>query len=267
MKSFYLLALSLTAAIDATSQVKAGLSYSLSLPQHEMSNNIRPAHSLNVNIMSHFNKISNLLWGIEIGIGSYASFTREQEIRLPDGSGFDAKVNYSSNVVTAGAFTRYQFFKEAKVNPFLTAKLGYANFFSSVIVNDPENATDCKPLERKTPIADHSFFVSYGAGLQIDVSTRKRPQHAWLYLSVNQSHGTSLDYINVKEIKGDHDMSNMGNANEPPPVSEGRREPLKVSFINVATQSIHQHQLATVYNSPLRQLEMKLGVMWRISKY
>jgi len=264
MKPLYLLALSLTAGLDAASQIKAGLSYSFSLPQHEMSNNLRPVHSLNINFNSPFKPGSNFYWGIEAGFGEYAAFTKEQEIRLPDGSGFDANVSYSSNVANAGLVVRYEFFKKARVNPFLTGKLGYANFFSWVIVDDPKNATDCKSLERKTPITDHSFFASYGAGLQMDVSTKKRPNHAWLYISVSQMHGTSLDYINVKEVK-DHDHD-MGNMTTPDPVSEGRKEPLKVSFVNVATQSIHEHQLATVYNSPLRLLDMKLGVMWNLSK-
>jgi len=263
MKPFYLLALSLSAGLAAASQIKGGLSYSFSLPQHEMANNIKPVHSLNVNFISRFEPINNFYWGIEAGFGQYAAFSKAQEIRLPDGSGFDAKVNYSSNVANVGLLMRYEFFKEAKVSPFLTGKLGYANFFSCVIVDDPKNADDCKPLERKTPITDHSFFASYGAGLQIDVSTRKNPKHAWMYISVGQLHGTSVSYINVKEVKDpDHAMN---NANEPAAISEGR-VPLKISFINVATQSIHQHQLATVYNSPVRQLEMKLGVMWKLNK-
>ena len=166
---------------------------------------------------------------------------------------FDADVSYSSNVASAGVLTRYQFLKNAKVNPFLTGKLGYAQFFSSVIVDDPKHQDDCKPLERKTPISDHSFFASYGAGLQIDVSSIKNPQRAWIDISVSQVHGTALSYIDVREIKDgphDHDM----NADNPASTTEGK-VPLKISFINVATQSIHEHQLATVYSSPLRLSE------------
>ena len=261
MKYFYLLALSLTTGLDALSQTTAGFSYSLSLPQREMRNNIRPVHSLNINFMSHFKNLSNLSMGIEGGLGQYAAFTREQEIRLPDGSGFKADVSYSSNVASAGILTRYQFFKNAKVNPFLAGKLGYTNFYSSVIVDDPKDEDDCKPLERKTPITDHSFFASYGAGLQIDISTRENPQKAWINISVSQTHGTKLSYIDVKEIKHhDHDMS-TGN---PPSTSEWK-VPVNVSFINVSTQAIHKHQLATAHNSPLRLLEMKLGVMCRLN--
>ena len=60
---------------------------------------------------------------------------------------------------------------------------------------------DCKPLDKKTPIRDHSFYAAYGAGLQIDISSKKKPNNAWLDISVNRLHGTKLDYINVKDIK------------------------------------------------------------------
>jgi len=262
MKSFYLLVLSLVAGLNASSQITAGFSYSFSLPQQEMRNNIRPIHSLNLNIMSHLKQIPNLSIGMDVGVGAYAAFTKEQEIRLPDGAGFDGKVSYSSNVASAGILTRYQFFKEAKVNPYLTGKLGYANFFSSVIVHDPKHQDDCKPLERKTPITDHSFFASYGAGVLIDVSRNQKPKKAWIDISVSQLHGTKLTYIDVREIKEhDHDM----NAGNPATTSNGEA-PLSISFINVSTQAIHKHQLATLYDSPLRLLEMKLGFVLRLNK-
>ena len=33
-----------------------------------------------------------------------------------------------------------------------------------------------------------------------------------------------------------------------------------MQFVNVATQTIHEHQLAEVYTSPLQLLEFKIGV-------
>jgi hypothetical protein len=261
MKYFYLLALSITTCLDALSQTTTAFSYSLSLPQHEMRNNIRPVHSLNINFMSHFKNMSNLSLGIEGGFGQYAAFTREQEIRLPDGSGFKADVRYSSNVASVGVLTRYQLFKDAKVNPFLMGKLGYANFFSSVVVDDPKDEDDCEPLERKTPISDHSFFVSYGAGLQIDISTRTNPQKTWINISLSQLHGTKLSYIDVKEIKHhDHDMNTDNSA-----ATSNGKVPVNVTFINVSTQAIHKHQLATAHNSPLRLMEIKFAVMCRLN--
>lgn len=259
MKSFYLLPLSIVISIGASAQIDGGFSYSLSLPQHEMKQNIRPIHGLNVIFTSPVKKISKLSWGMEIGFGQYSLFTKEQDIRFPDGSGINTKVTYSSNVAHAGILTRFHLFKEAKVNPYLAGKLGYANFFSTVAVADPENDDDCKPLDKKTPIHDHSFFASYGAGLQIDISSKNKPKNAWIDISISQLHGTALNYINVKDIK--NHIHN--DPNNPAPPSD-KSAPLNIRFVNVATQTIHEHQLAEVYTSPLRLLEMKIGVRWRL---
>jgi hypothetical protein len=231
----------------------------MSLPRQEMKQNIRPVHSMNAIFTSYFKKLTRLSWGIEAGFGQYASFTKDQDIRFPDGTGINTKVSYSSSVATAGVLTRFSLFKEAKVNPYLTGKLGYASFFSKVVVADPEDDDDCKPLDKKTPIHDHSFFAAYGAGLQIDVSSKKKPNNAWLDISINQLHGTQLSYINVKDIK-----NHINNDPANPIPATNKSVPLSISFVNVTTQTIHQHQLAEVYTSPLRLLEMKIGVRWRI---
>jgi hypothetical protein len=259
MKPFYLLPVFIATSIVAAAQAEGGFSYSMSLPRQEMKQNIRPVHSMNGIFTSHFKKLTKLSWGIEAGFGQYASFTKDQDIRFPDGTGINTKVSYSSSVATAGILIRYSFFKEAKVNPYLTGKLGYASFFSKVIVADPEDDDDCKPLDKKTPIHDHSFFAAYGAGLQIDVSSKKKPNNAWLDISVSQLHGTQLSYVNVKDIK-----NHINNDPANPTPATDKSVPLSISFVNVATQTIHQHQLAQVYTSPLRLLEMKIGVRWRI---
>lgn len=258
MKAFYFFTAFIATGICASAQIKGGFSYSLSLPQHEMTQNINPVHSMNINFMSHVKKLPKLSLGIEAGFGQYASFTKDQEVRFPDGSGITTQVSYSSNTVTAGIVTRYELFKETKVNPYITGKLGYASFFSKVFVADPEHDDDCKPLEKKTPISDHSFFASYGAGLQIDISRKKKPKNAWLDISVNQVHGSKLDYINIKDIK----ENILNDPNIPVPETD-KTVPLTIRFVNVSTQTIHEHQMAEVYNSSLRLFEMKIGVIWR----
>jgi len=258
MKAFYFFTAFTVTGLCATAQIKGGFSYSLSLPQHEMQQNIRPVHSMNIIFMSHFKGLTKLSWGIEAGFGQYASFTKDQEVRFPDGTGITTQVSYSSNTINAGVVTRYNLFKETKLNPYVTGKLGYASFFSKVFVADPEHDDDCKPLEKKTPIADHSFFASYGAGLQIDISSKKKPKNAWLDISINQVHGSKLDYINIRDIK-----ENIQNdPNNPVPITD-KSVPLSIKFVNVSTQTIHEHQMAQVYHSSLRLFEMKIGVIWR----
>ena len=258
MKAFYLFTFLFLSGLVASAQLKGGFSYSLSLPQKEMKENINPIHSMNFILFGHVKKPSQLSWGIEAGFGTYASFTKDQEVRFPDGSGITTQVSYSSSTANAGIITRYDILKEAKVIPYITGKLGYASFFSKVFVADPEHDDDCKPLEKKTPIKDHSFYASYGAGIQIDISSSKKPKNAWLDISVNQTHGTKMDYINIKDIK-----ENIQNdPNNPAPITD-KSAPLSIRFINVSTQTIHEHQMAEVYNSALRLLEMKIGVIWR----
>ena len=80
-------------------------------------------------------------------------------------------------------------------------------------------------------------------------------------MSVNQVTGYNLDYINTKNIQ-DH-VHVDPNAPQPLP---GKGEPLNVRFVNVNTQAIHEHQVAEVYNSPLRMLDIKLGVIFKLAK-
>jgi len=260
MKRLYFCALLISSSIAVAAQVKAGLSYSCSLPLHEMQQNIGPAHNLNLLITSAFKNFSKLSWGVEAGFGQYAFFTKKQDIRFPDGSGFSADVSYSSNIASVGMLSRFSFLKKAKVNPFLSGKLGYASFFTKVTIPDPDNPDDCKPLDKNTPIQDHSFYLAYGAGFQIDISSKKKQNRAWLEISVNQMHGTKVDYVNVKDIKT-HIHDDMGG---PMPISE-KTTPLSIRFVNVTTQTIHEHQLAEIYNSPLRLLDFRIGVVWNLT--
>lgn len=260
MKPFYLLLAFIATSITATAQLELGTSYSLSLPLQEMHQNIRPVHNINFTFLSPVKKIPQLLVGVEGGFGQYAYFTKDQDIRFPDGSGINTEVTYSSNVLTAGLLTRFQLLKDAKWNPYVSGRLGYASFFSKVFVADPENEDDCKPLDKKTPIHDHSFFAEYGAGVKIDVNRKKNPGNTWIDFSISQLHGTELNYINVKDIK-EHIHN---DPNSPAPVTD-KIIPLSIRFVNVATQTIHEHQLAEVYNSPLRLLQIKIGMIWRLN--
>jgi len=259
MKPFYLLIALIAITFSSFAQINGGISYSLALPLQEMKQNIRPVHGLNIVFMSGIDKKSKLSWGIESSFGQYAGFTKDQDIRFPDGTGINTKVTYTSNVLTAGVLTRYHFFKEAKVNPYLSGKLGYANFFSKVFVADPEHDDDCKPLDKKTPIKDHSWYAAYSGGMQIDISSKKKPKNVWLDISISNLHGTKLDYINIKDIKN-HVQNDPSN---PAPISD-KTVPLSIRFVNVSTQTIHEHQLAEVYTSPLRLLEFKVGAIWRL---
>ena len=67
-------------------------------------------------------------------------------------------------------------------------------------------------------------------------------------LSANIIRGGTMEYINTKHLMDAQSMSDP----------EGK--PLEVKFINVNTQSMHEHTVAQVYTSSLRMLEFRAGI-------
>ncbi|GEM_PF-803194 len=268
MKPLYLiLSFPLLIALPAAAQFEAGGTYSLSVPTGEMGRNINPLHSINGTALFPLpGKWDRISLGGELGIGVYALMTMQRNLRFSDGSGITANMTYSSNVVTASFVTRAKAFREAKVNPFLNLKAGYANFFSDVVVGEPEYGSSCRPVQRKKIIGDDALFIAYGAGLQLDFSVllkNVKPGKGSFEIIINRISGGSLDYINTRALKEPEEMHNPYPLLPPMP---GKGIPLNMRFINVSTQQEHNHQVAEVYNSPLKMLDIRIGAMIRIEK-
>ncbi len=269
MKPFYAVLSAIIISQVAHAQLELGGSYSMSLPMCDMGKNIQPLHSLSTSINyrmpGKFNRISV---GAEFGIGFYAYVTKEQDLRFPDGSGIRTNVTYSSNVASAALQTKINILdpKKAKVNPYFLAKGGYACFFSNVLVEDPEDGSSCRPLDHENIISDNTMWLAYGGGVQIDLSAicKKEKQGKVIFdFAVSKISGGELDYINTKHIKDHIHTDPTAPQPSPGPV---KSEPLTVRFVNVSTQTIHEHQVAEVYNSPLEMLDLRLGVLFRLGK-
>jgi hypothetical protein len=71
-------------------------------------------------------------------------------------------------------------------------------------------------------------------------------------ISANTIRGGEISYINTKHLMDPQNMTDPDG------------KPLNVEFINVSTQSIHEHTVAQVYDSPLRMLEFKAGITFRL---
>jgi len=260
MRKFYFTVITVLSVATGFSQSALGLHYSLSIPQGEMSEHIKPANSINLSYLYALKSTGKrLAFGTEFSLGNYAWLAKEQDLRFPNGTGTTTMVNYTSNIFSGALFTRLRLLSEAKINPYLNFKGGYSLFFSNISVEDPEDPSDCRVLESKTIISDHTFFYAYGGGLQIDLSNFNKKEKRGLYLfdiSVNKIKGGTLDYINTKHLST-HVHTDPNN----PAPSDGKSEPLNIRFLNVSTQTIHEHQVAEVYNSPLRMLDIKMGIL------
>ena len=264
MKKIYFL-LSLTFfCFFLQAQFKLGTNYSLAIPQSEMKNNINPLHSFNVYFLyTPKGFCARFAVGTEMSFGNYAFVTKEQDLRFPDGSGIKTDVVYTSNVAKAALILRTNLVTKGNLVPYIETKAGIASFFSNVYVEDPEDASSCEPLESKNITSDHTFYSAYGGGVQIDLNAFSHSVKQGKYLidiGINKIKGERLQYINTKNIQSY--IQTDPNA----PMEPGKGEPLNVQFINITTQTIHEHQVAELYNSKLRMLDFKIGIIFRLGK-
>jgi hypothetical protein len=262
MKKIYSTILFSFFVLAVSAQSGLSLQYSLGLPEGDMNKNINAVHSFNAGYQYTFPWLKDrIMLGGELGIGAYANTSKMQDLRFPDGTGTTTMVHYNSNVFNSALFTKVKLFEDTRLNPYLSFKGGYSLFFSNITVDDPEDPDDCAVLEHKNLMQDHSFYVAYGGGVLIDLASYKR-KHArglsYVDISINKTRGNNLDYINTKHLQS----HNHSDPNNPPPIGDGKSEPLNIRFINLNSQVVHEHQVAEVYNSPLRLLDIRIGVVF-----
>ena len=226
--------------------------YSLSAPQQKMADNIKPIHSLSAGVTYQLpGKWSRVYTGIEAGWGVYANDRKTQTFTFDNGDVTKTDVNYSSNVVQGSFTARVLLLENKKIMPYVNGKAGYASFYSNIYIEDPHDNGACKALDKRNIIKDGSIITGYGGGLLADwsvFSKKIRKGHGYLDLSVNSIRGNNINYINTKKL---YDAAN------PPVGSDGK--PLSIQFINASTQQIHEHQVAEVYNSPIRLFEYRIS--------
>ena len=234
-------------------QWKFTTGYSLGLPKADMGKNIQPVHSLQNGVLYQFpGKLKSLSVGAEFGIGIYAHERIDQTFQFDANTTSVVPVDYSSNAFNVNLQTRINLLSDKNfIIPYINAKGGLYNFYSSIFVGDPEDDDGCHALEQETLINDNTMYWSAGGGLQINTGVfSKTKQHSkvMIDISANTIRGGTMNYINTKHLMDAQTM------NDP----DGK--PLEVKFMNVNTQSIHEHTVAQVYTSSLRLLEFRAGI-------
>ena len=165
-------------------------------------------------------------------------------------------VNYNSNTFNVNLQGRLNLLSDKYlVVPYINAKGGLYNFFSTINIEDPTDADGCHALVQKTIINDKTFYWSAGGGLQIDpviFSKKDRRGNVLIDISANTIHGGTMDYINTRHLTDAQTLTDPGG------------KPLQVKFINASTQAIHEHTVAQVFTSSLRLLEFRAGIIVKL---
>ena len=245
----------------ANSQLEMGLGYGLGIPLKDMARHIQPAHQgiLTLNYRLPIKNYPQFLVGIETGIGNYAEKTINQTFQFTDGTSTMTDVRYSSNIGFVNAVLRYDIPVKGNAVPYLHLIGGYNKFYTDVFVEDPDDPSGCEPLENENAFNDHTFTWGYGAGVQIKLNEKKRKPGAASYkldLAVTNVYGGKLEYLNVKHLK-EHNHNDPLSPDSKPFVSR---------FVNVSTQAIHEHQVAEIFESNLRLLQIRVGFVIQFGK-
>jgi hypothetical protein len=192
-------------------------------------------------------------------LGSYASKTIEQTFQFEDLSTTRTDVSYTSSMhkSTIGAkFTLGNNY--SALRGFVTPQIGYAAMRSRIRIADPEDEDDCQPLENKI-MKRHSGYI-YGGEVGLEYSLDKLFKNSVaenkhrVYISASYiASFKPFEYINIKHMKDGHYHEMMNN--------DASRD-LNVEFMNVSTESIHEHKIAELYRSNIRMWGINFGYIF-----
>lgn len=254
MKRILLLLSVLLASQIVFSQFAINGSYSMAIPRGKMNDYINLTHSFSGQGVYHLPALKQAWVGAQLGLGLYAHKRERQTYQFGNGSTTVTNVNFSSNVFNGHAVIGYDLLKEGKVVPYLTARAGITNFFTRIYIEDPHDIDGCRPLDSKNVFSDATFSAGAGIGFKLDGQKLfKSRGNKWaLDISVNYLAGGVLNYINVRHLQNDA------------PVNDNPKQEFMVKFINISTNEIHEHKVAEVYTSKLKQLDIRAGVTYRL---
>jgi hypothetical protein len=74
--------------------------------------------------------------------------------------------------------------------------------------------------------------------------------NTWIDFSVGYLAGGELNYINSKKLMND----------EPNP----NAKPYNVTFVHLSTNELHQHKVAELFTSRINQLDLRLGILFKL---
>lgn len=226
-----------------------GTSYLFSVPRGNMQDNITHANGFNIDF--YFTpKEKRYSFGMEMNINMYGHDRSKQTYTFEDGTTAPMDIvvkNSFYNVMFAGRY----FLRQGTLQPFVTGKVGYSFFNTSLSIYDPDDADQCEPVESDVLYKDGSAIFSAGAGLRLDLLPKKSPGLLSVNLSANYSLGGKVNYMNV-------DASNHSHV--------AHTSDVYAKFINTQTQVVHEHHVGNVYSSPLEFMDFRLGASMRLSR-
>jgi hypothetical protein len=237
-------------------QFNGSMNYVASFPQQDMAKNMDAVHQI-VLVGGYRlpNAFKQLSVGTELGYGTYANLRVPVTLSFDNSPPTSTHINYASNTFNAHAFVNYDLTRNTFITPYVSIKGGLHNFHSNIQVDDPEDTDGCQPLERKSILKDNTASFSYGGGLRYQLCRNKYTglsRKHYIDFQITQTRGGTIDYINTKKLEDhSHHTATL--------TSSDQAQPLKMKFINVQSNVVHNHMVAEVFSTSLRLLSFKFG--------
>ncbi|MBI1783172.1 MAG: hypothetical protein HYR66_17675 [Sphingobacteriales bacterium] len=168
MKRFLLLSFFLLFAAVLFAQFEITGGYSMAIPRGKMNDYINLTNSVTLRGIYRLPVNSKVWVGADLAIGTYAQKTEQQTYEFTNGATTTTNVRFSSNEFNGHLAFGYDLLSERKLVPYITAKAGMSNFYSSIYIEDPHDADGCHPLQNKNVFGDVTFSYGAGAGLRFD---------------------------------------------------------------------------------------------------
>lgn len=173
----------------------------------------------------------------------------------------DVTFKSSMNKVQFGTRIYYTSFYRP-VRAYVTPQVGINFLRSRIRIADPEDIDDCRPLENR--ITHRSSGWTYGGELGVEIDVKQLISGEYsnnrLYVSVAyMSSFNKVDYINTRYMnESEHGVYQDGH------VYHGGADDrdLTAAFVNVSSNSLHEHKIAEVYRTPLKFITIHAGYIW-----
>jgi hypothetical protein len=195
----------------------------------------------------------------------YAYKTVSATYYFTDGTETKTDVNYSSaiNKFLIGGTYRQNLGARFPVDLYATAQCGMMVINNRIYIEDPKDAGGCKALENKNVFNRKGFLYSAGGGFQINTEIfGNESKHGAQLIDVGCffTGGPRMEYVNINQMKDESQGTSSHSGN---PSGNSVRD-YYASFVNVSTNSIHEHKIAEVYTTPLRFWTFRIGYVFQL---
>jgi hypothetical protein len=260
----FLLSTFLFASLLSKAQtIDFGLDYNIDAPFMRTMPKMNVNHGVNVHLGYKILPKAPLYINTDISTGCYALKTREENYFFSDGTQTTTDVQYSSNLHKFLFGFNYDIGKSTnRLSGYFTAQAGYAYMNSKIYIEDPTDVDGCKALEQKNTFTYGGGIYSAGGGVRINLdkkTTTTRLFNHYLDISCKYTAGGNFSYVNINHMQ-EH---NHAMANSAATAATRDTKDLNVKFVNVTTNSIHEHKVAEIYTSPFEIVNIKIGYLVR----